>query len=208
MKVPGLLQYRLAAGLLTAALCAPAYALDPLTLFLLRALRDKVISAGIEASVNRAAAAPASPPVASRPGLPLGMDDGQLRQLIDEGFVHLNPAQRDEVYQHVRRILLDPKNAAEAPAIVADLAVKASAVRQAHEALNTLPMARKRQIATEAREEYERMPLETREELASVLRARVVPMPADLTDMILAEFDRVRTQIPGTARAAPVTAPQ
>ena len=36
------------------------------------------------------------------------------------------------------------------------------------------------------------MPVQTREELATMLRARLVPMPADLTDMILAEFDRVR----------------
>ena len=203
------LPYRLAAGLLMAVLCTPAHALDPLTLFLLRVLRDKIISAGIEASVERATiAAPSQPPVALQSGLPLSMDDTQLRQLIDEGFVHLTTAQRGEVYQHVRRILRDPKNAVQAPAIVADLAVKASAVRQAHEALNKLPMARKRQIAAEAREEYERMPLDTREELAGVLRARVVPMPADLTDMILAEFDRVRVPVPdAAAAAAPVATP-
>ena len=76
----------------------------------------------------------------------------------------------------------------------ADLAFKASAVRQAHEALRNLSTLRKQRIAVEAREEYEKMPPETREELATMLRARMVPMPADLTDMILAEFDRVRAQ--------------
>jgi len=180
-------------GLLAGLLCLPAYALDPLTLLLLRAVRDKVISAGIESSVDRATApSNARPPVSAQPGYPLGMDDTQLRRLIDEGFVYLTEGQRDEVYQHVRRILQDPKNAPEVPSIIADLAVKASAVRQAHEALNNLPMARKQRIAAEAREEYERMPADTREELAGVLRARLVPMPTDLTDMILAEFDRVR----------------
>lgn len=203
------LPYRLAVGVLAAVLCTPAHALDPLTLLLLRAVRDRVISAGIESSVERAgAAAPVRPPMAPQPGLPLGMDEMQLRQLIDEGFVHLTSSQRDEVYQHVRKILRDPKNAAEAPAIIADLAVKASAVRQAHEALNNLPMARKQRIAAEAREEYERMPPETREELAGALRARMVPMPADLTDMILTEFDRVRTQVPGVTPATPATAAQ
>ena len=55
------LLYRLAMGLLMAVLCTPAHALDPLTLFLLRVLRDKIISTGIEASVERAtAAAPVS----------------------------------------------------------------------------------------------------------------------------------------------------
>ena len=195
---------RLSVGLALAVFCAPAYSLDPLTLILLRIVRDKLISAGIEGAVDRAGANAAAPGAApSSPVLPLAMDDTQLRQLIDEGFVHLTGAQRDEVYSHVRRILLDPKHAFEAPSILADLAIKASAVRQAHEALSNLSAARKQRIATEAREEYEKMPPETREELASALRARVVPMPADLTDMILAEFDRVRAQA-----ATPVAAPK
>ena len=191
-------------GLALAVLCAPAYSLDPLTLILLRIVRDKLISAGIEGAVDRAGAnvtAPSAAPLS--PVLPLAMDDRQLRQLIDEGFVHLTASQRDEVYSHVRRILLDPKHAFEAPSILADLAIKASAVRQAHEALSNLSAARKQRIVTEAREAYEKMPPETREELASALRARVVPMPADLTDMILAEFDRVRVQA-----ATPVAAPK
>ena len=192
--------------LLLSALGTPAYSLDPLTLILLRIVRDKIISAGIESAVDRANGPNAnSPPVAAVPSLPLNLDDTQLRQLIDEGFVHLTVVQRGEVYQHVRRILLDPKHAAEAPSIIADLAIKASAVRQAHESLNNLSFARKQRIATEAREEYEKLPPETREELASALRSRVVPMPADLTDMILAEFDRVRRQVPD---AAGVTAPR
>ncbi len=186
------------AGVVLAAVCAPAHSLDPLTLILLRIVRDQMISAGIEGAVDRAAAVNAvTPPAAvqpTSPTLPLSMDDSQLGRLIDEGFVHLTTAQRTEVYASVRRILLDPKNAAEAPAIIADLAFKASAVRQAHEALRNLSTVRKQRIAVEAREEYEKMPPETREELATMLRARMVPMPADLTDMILAEFDRVRAQ--------------
>ncbi len=195
---------QLSVGLALAVLCAPAYSLDPLTLILLRIVRDKLISAGIEGAVDRAganAAAPSAAPLS--PVLPLAMDDTQLRQLIDEGFVHLTASQRDEVYSHVRRILLDPKHAFEAPSILADLAIKASAVRQAHEALSNLSAARKQRIVTEAREAYEKMPPETREELASALRARLVPMPADLTDMILAEFDRVRVQA-----ANPVAVPK
>ena len=184
------------AGVVLAAVCTPAFSLDPLTLILLRLVRDKLISTGIESAADRASA-PGTPPAVAQPALPtlpLGMDDAQLRRLIDEGFVHLTAAQRSEVYDSLRRILLDPKNAAEAPALIADLATKASAVRQAHESLSTLSAERKRRIATEAREEYEKMPPDTREELALALRARVVPMPVDLTEMILAEFDRVREQ--------------
>ena len=192
----------LAATVFLAVVSTPAYSLDLLTLFLLRIVRDKVISVGIEAAAERASAA-AAPPVATQPSapvLPLGMDDTQLQRLIDEGFVHLSASQRREVYESVQRILLDPKNAAEAPAIIADLAIKASAVRQAHESLSNLSTARKQRIAVETREAYEKMPPETREDLATAIRARVVPMPTDLTDMILAEFDRVRAQV-ATERA-------
>ena len=193
-----------------AIFCVPAFSADPLTLLLLRLLRDKIISAGIESAVEHASSRPSTPPLApSLPGVPFaGFDDAQLRRLIDEGFVHLTSAQRDEVYSSVRRIIVDPQHAAEVPAIIADLAIKASAVRQAHEQLNTLSFAQKRRIANEAREEYEKMPLETREQMASVLRQRLVPLPADLTDMILGEFDRVRVRpqtTPPAVAAIPAT---
>jgi hypothetical protein len=193
-----------------ALFCTPAFSIDPLTLLLLRVLRDKVISAGIENAVERAPSPQATPPLApALPGVPYaGFDDAQLRQLIDEGFVYLTSAQRDQVYSSLRRIMADPKNAAEIPALIADLAIKASAVRQAHEQLSMLSSAQKRRIVSEAREEYEKMPIETREQMASVLRQRLVPLPVDLTDMILAEFDRVRalTVLPPVAATTPSAA--
>ena len=199
-----------------ATLCTPAYSADPLTLLLLRLVRDKIISAGIESAVDSVSRQQSRMPPQPTPNLmTYGLDDAQLRRLIDEGFLHLSAAQRDEVHVSLRRIIADPKNAADVPAIVADLAVKASAVRQAHEQINSLSSAQKRRIAAEAREEYEKMPPETREQMASVLRQRLVPMPADLTDMILAGFDQVRSQTrtsanPPTPGANPVasTTPQ
>ena len=194
-------------ALAMALFCAPAFSADPLTLLLLRLLRDKFISAGIESAVEHASSRPSTPPVApSLPDVPYpyaGFDDAQLRGLIDEGFVHLTSAQRNEVYSSVRRIIADPQHAAEVPAIIADLAIKASAVRQAHEQLNMLSLAQKQRIANEAREEYEKMPAESREQMASALRQRLVPLPADLTDMILGEFDRVRTLPQSTPPVVP-----
>ena len=187
---------RFAAGAVLATVCTPALSLDPLTLILLRIVRDKLLSTGIESAADRVSA-PAKPPLSgpsTMPVLPSGMDDVQLRRLVDEGFVQLTSAQRSEVYDSVRRILLDPNNAAEVPALIADLAVKASAMRQAHESLSNLSAARKQRIAVEAGAEYEKMPLDTREELATAIRARVLPMPVDLTDMILAELNRVQAQ--------------
>lgn len=189
---------KLMVGVALTLFCVPAHSFDPLTLILLRFVRDQMISSVIEGAVDRASGASTArssvgtPPAS--PLLPLGMDDFQLRRLIDEGFVHLSAVQREEVYESVRQILHDPKNAASAPAIVTDLALKASAVRQTHEVLSNLTQARKQRIAAEAGEEYQKMPINDREGLATVLRARLLPMPVDLTDMILAEFDRVRAQ--------------
>ena len=187
----------LCVALMVAGFCAPAYSIDPLTLLLLRVLRDKVISTGIENTVERATLRQNSPELSRAPrSVPYGgIDDGQLRQLIDEGFVYLNSSQRNEVYSSVKLIVADPKNAADVPAIIAELAQKASGARQAYEQLNTLSVSQKRRIVTEAREEYEKMPAEAREQMSSVLRQRLVPLPLDLADMILDEFDRVRAQI-------------
>lgn len=206
---------RVFAAFAIAIVCTPAFSADPLTIFLLRMLRDKIISAGIESAAERATQAHSASqrPSPSLPGLygPLfsGFDDAQLRRLIDEGFVHLTSAQRDEVYIGVRNIVADPKNAADVPGIIAELANKGSAVRQAHEQLNALSFAQKRRIAADAREEYEKMPLETREQMASVLRQRLVPLPSDLTDLILSEFDRARALTvvtPSVAVVAPSVA--
>lgn len=201
---------RVCAALVLAVFCTPAFAADPLTLLLLRLLRDKIISTVIESAVERAVESAARTPAAARslPGVPFaGFDDAQLRRLIDEGFVHLTPAQRGEVHASVRSIIADPKNAAAVPSIIADLALTASAVRQAHERLNTLSFTQKRSIANEAREEYEKMPIDMREQMASVLRQRLVPLPSDLTDMILGEFDRVRATQPPPAPPVAVATP-
>lgn len=100
------------AGAVLATLSTPALSLDPLTLILLRIASDKLISAGIESVIDLPAASPLAPVAVQppAPALPLGMDDTQLQRLIDEGFVHLSAAQRNEVYVSVRSILLDPKN--------------------------------------------------------------------------------------------------
>ena len=182
---------------------APAHALDPLTLILLRLVRDKVISAGLESAAEHAskASCAVAPSVA---GLPLGMNDTQLRRLINEGFIHLSYEQRGEVFSSVRQILMDPANAADGPGIVADLALKAAGVRQAIESISRLSPERKREIAREAGEEYMKLPPGTRDDLTDVLRKRVVPLPDDLNAQILAEIDRVKLTLTTPSKPAPV----
>lgn len=189
--------------LLFAAVAAPVHAAEPLTLFLLKMMRDHMISSTLESAVN------AVPPTAEQPPEPAaltgvhGVSEAQLRALIDTGFVHLTPAQRAEVYANLTRMLADPKHALARPMIIQELAEKAAAVRGAHERIAALTSAEKHAIAAEARAEYERLPPTEREQMVQLLRSRVVPIPRDLNDLILAEFTAARTLADISAGPAP-----
>jgi hypothetical protein len=172
-----------------AGLVAPAQAVEPLTLFVLKMLRDQLATAAIESAVNSATS---RPPAQSR--LPAlegvhGVSEAQLRGLIDTGFVHLSPAQRNEVYASLVRMLSDPRNAQARPVIIEELARQASLARGAHERLAALSATEKRAIALDARAQFERLPQDERDQLLQVLRSGVAPMPRDLNDLILAELN-------------------
>ncbi len=189
--------------LLLAAGAAPAHAAEPLTLFLLKLLRDQMISSAVESAVDGIPAAAQPPAPAALTGV-YGVSEEQLRALIDTGFVYLTPAQRAEVYANLTRMLADPKNALARPLIIEELALKASAVRGAHERLAALTEAEKRAIAADARAEYERLPAAERDRLVRLLQTRVTPIPRDLNDLILAEFTASRTVADAAAaRASP-----
>jgi hypothetical protein len=181
--------------LLAAAL--PAQAADPLTLYLLKILRDQMASAALESAVNSlqqpSVPKPAGP--AALQGV-YGVSEEQLRGLIDTGFVHLTAAQRAEVYARLTGMLADPRNALARPLIIEELAKQASAVRGAHERLAALTPAEKRAIAVDARSEYERLPPEERDQLLQLLKSRLAPIPGDLNDLILAEFAQAGVKPP------------
>jgi hypothetical protein len=192
----------------SAAASATAAAADPLTLILLRMLRDQVISSSIQSAVEGASSgAPKKTEPIIIPQAPYDLGDEKLRALINEGFVHLTAAQREEVFTSVKRALADPQHAAARPVIIQELALKASAVRQAHEHLNNLSQGDKRIIATQAREEYVKLPEEERLQMIQVLQSGVVPIPRDLNDMILAEFRSAQPALAVTAPAASATKP-
>jgi hypothetical protein len=192
----------------SAAASATAAAADPLTLILLRMLRDQVISSSIQSAVEGASSgAPKKIEPIIIPQAPYDLGDEKLRALINEGFVHLTAAQREEVFTSVKRALADPQHAAARPVIIQELALKASAVRQAHEHLNNLSQGDKRIIATQAREEYVKLPEEERLQMIQVLQSGVVPIPRDLNDMILAEFRSAQPALAVTAPAASATKP-
>lgn len=189
--------------LLLATVAVPAHGADPLTLFLLKMLRDQMATSVLESAYNNV------PPVVVKQSAPSalagvhGVSEEQLRMLVDAGFVHLTATQRDEVYASLIRMMADPKNALARPLIVEELALKASAVRGAHERLANLSEAQKRLIAADARGEYERLPAQEREQMLQLLQARVAPIPRDLNDLILAEFSAVQRVAGTTAAPAP-----
>ena len=188
--------------LLLATMSAPAHAADPLTLYLLKMLRDQMATSVLESAVNNS-----MPQAAVKQSAPSalagvhGVSEEQLRMLVDTGFVHLTATQRTEIYSSLMHMLADPKNALARPLIIEELALQAAAVRGAHERLSALTAGEKRVIAADARAEYERLPEQERGQLLQLLQARVAPIPRDLNDLILAEFSSVQ-QVAG-APAAP-----
>ena len=175
--------------LLLALWPAVVQAAEPLTLILLHIIRQQIANA-VENAIEQAQKERERPVVVIPRG-PHEIDDQKLRALIDEGFVHLTRSQRDEVFASAKRILAGTENTAQRAALVQELAIKASAVRQAHERLSALSPAQKRALAIEARGEYEKLPAEERQQMMQVLQAGIVPLPRDLNEMILAEFGSV-----------------
>ncbi|MDH5535330.1 MAG: hypothetical protein OEZ08_07160 [Betaproteobacteria bacterium] len=164
-----------------------ANAAEPLTMFLLDLLRQQVVSS-VQSSIDEAQRQ-RQKAAASRP--PFDLEDQKLRALIDEGFVHLSSAQRNEIFTELKRGLADPKNAHLQPMIMQEVALKASAVRQAHERLAALSLDQKHAVAVQAREEYRKLAPAERAQMLDVVRAGIVPIPRDLNDIILAEFSSV-----------------
>jgi hypothetical protein len=188
-----LIRKRLSVALI-AALCAGWYgtaaAIDPLVLFLLRMMRDSAISSALEAGVDSLSEAAPKNPAADIPRLaPLPAQEGQwLKALIDESFVHLSAAQREELFASLTRMLNDPRNAQLRSAILAEFTGKAIAMRDAQRRLAGLTTEQMQAVAAEARQEFERLPLAQREQMLRVLQHGIPGMPRQLNEIILAEF--------------------
>ncbi len=178
-------------GLVLSCISSAAIAADPLTLFLLRMLRDQAISATIESATQQ----PAQPQFAPRPpavAVPQTSPEGTwLKGLIDESFLHLGPAQREELHASLQKMLADPRNAAARSEIMAEFTRQAMAMRDAHRHLSRLSENDMRRIAEDARGEFERLSPDQRKQLLQALQQGVPGMPRALHDMMLAEFASV-----------------
>jgi hypothetical protein len=183
-------------GAIFASWSTPSFAIDPLVLFLLKMLRDQVITSSAEAGYEAAKDAYEVPPDAALPmvsGMPLSLapgasEDERLRALIDESFVHLTAQQRDELYTSFMKIVNDPANAARRQVLIAQFTIQANNLRDAHRILSRMSDADMRGIVAQARLEYEKLPPEQREQMIRVLQRGVPGMPQALNQMMLSEF--------------------
>ena len=180
-------------GTMCAGWFSTAAAVDPLVLFLLRMIRDSVASSAIQAGVESMNSKPAQPEATLPRLATLPQGEGQwLKQLIDESFIHLSAAQREELFASLTRMLNDPRYVQSRSLILAEFTGQAIALRDAHRRLAGLTPDQMRAIAVEARQEYERLPAAQREQMLQVLQHGIPGMPRTLNEMMLAEFGNAR----------------
>ena len=183
-------------GVLLLCSASAAFA-DPILLLLLRMVRDKAVSASIEAGVdnlrqqNKTMPSPVYGFALPTPAIPRGNEEQQLRALLDDNFLHLTSGQRDEVYANMRKILNDPQHARDKSQLLAEFGMTARAVKDSYRGLDMLAQDEKRSLVMRAKEEYRRMPDSERQHLLDILRSGALPIPRDLRDSMLAEFNRV-----------------
>jgi len=179
----GVLFTALFAGVVTPA------AADPVLMFLLGVARDM-----IEAQVTKSRNAPAQAYVPDMalvyPGTTVEPD--HLRRLIDDSFTYLSDAQRKEIFASLNEALANPKNAAVRGAMIDYFAEKALTVRAAQQKLAQLSTGEKESLAAGFRKEIDTLSAEEQTQLGELLRQRLLPIPSDLNQMLLAAFDAPR----------------
>lgn len=182
-------RFGLAIGLATVLAPTPAYALDPVTLFVLPFIRNLIDSA-IESHRSKAPARAPAPVSASQPPASLGESD--LRTLVDESFAHLTSAQRAELLESLDKTLSDPANAPHRAMIISQFVNVARQVQFNHVQLNRLSAEEKRILAERFASNFRNLTPEQQQSLQEQLTQRALPLPADLNDMMLAAVGPAR----------------
>lgn len=172
--------YTVVIALVFALAAASATAFDPLSLIVLRMLRDHALSAGLESALA-APQAPAAPPVPSP-------NPRDLNAVVNESFPQLDASQRAAVRERLEAVLNDPDNAGQRDLILNQFIEAASAARRTHQALARLSDGQKREIAVQAAAAYRTQDPQALQQAIAVLRSSAAPIPSDLRELMLAEF--------------------
>jgi hypothetical protein len=116
----------------------------------------------------------------------------QIRRLIDDSFLYLGDRQRQEIFDSLNAELLNPNNAAVRGAMIEYFTDRALVVRAAQLQLAKMPWSEKERMAVEFKAELAGLPPEDREQIGELLRKRMLPVPGDLNQLLLATFDAPR----------------
>ncbi len=164
---------------------------DPLVFFLMSAAKE-IASRAIQKAVKeqaRIAALPVAPPP-TYPGT--AVEPKTLRRVVHESFVYLSSSQRNEIFESLNELLLDPKLGGNRAALIEYFLHKALAVRAAQIELGKLTYAQKEGLARQFRQETASLPDEERQQLQKLLEQHLLPVPADLNEMLLAQLQESR----------------
>ncbi len=184
------------AAVLTGAAPA-AQAVDPIVLFLLKMLRDQIITTVADAAVREALKPPPEPefgyrPLYVAPRFAGATEPERIRNLIDESFTDLSAAERRQVYDGLMAVLDDPANAGQRDALLAEFTQTATTVRLAREALGKLSDADRQRILDGARAEFRRLSPDQRTEMLALLRGGHAPLPRAFSAELAAALESVR----------------
>jgi len=167
------------------ACAAPAFALDPVLMFLLSTARNMM-----ERRAQEQAAQPQAPEPLSSDVYPgTSVRPQYLHQLIDDSFLYLSDSQRAEIFDSLNKALLDPRNAAVRGTMIDYFARKALAVRAAQLKLAQLSQPEKQRLAEEFRREVATLPPKEQAQVGELLRGGLLPVPGDFNQMLLAAFE-------------------
>ena len=165
----------------------PAQA-DPIVFFLMSVAREMVTTAMMKPSPPVVVPLPEAPGTYS--GTAVRPDD--LRRIVDESFVYLSSSQRAEVFDSLHAKLLDPNLGISRATLIEYFVHKALAVRLAQLQMARLSQADKLELASQFRQEIAGLPDDERRQLLLVLEKNLLPVPADLNRLLLAELQAVR----------------
>jgi hypothetical protein len=174
--------------LLFAGVVTPAAA-DPILMFLLGIARELIEA---QAAKPRNVPPPEYVPDMAKVYAGTSVEPDQLRRLIDDSFIYLSDAQRKEIFDSLNEALANPKNAAVRGPMIQYFVEKALTVRAAQAKLAQLSSGEKENLATGFRKEITTLSAEEQTQLGELLRKRLLPIPSDLNQMLLAAFDAPR----------------
>ncbi len=169
--------------ILLGALARPAYALDPILMFLLSAAQEIAVAA---ARRNAAAPPPLPVPLPSTAYAGTTVEPERLRRLVDECFIYLSEAQRQEIFDSLHVVLMDPRNAAVRASTIDYFVARAVAVREAQQRLSNLNETERERLVAEFRSAVAAMPPDEAEKIAGLLRQHMLPVPHELNAQFLA----------------------